>query len=490
MGKGGVYAPKGEIPEYAEAFKNAGYGTSGNSKDVEARVVHQKGKPIKGQPEEKDFAVGAVTVKELGVAEVRVKTHWASVDPYMKFPMRAPVPPTEPAGGANCGECVGEVLESECIGFKPGDIVRGRWGWGDVRNIHGADLTKLRTIHDGRPSTALGVLGMPGRTAYFGLFNILKPEPGQTIFISGGAGCVGSCVAQMAKAKGCKVFGSTTHASKVAWMESIGYEGVLNGYYMGGPPHYESALRKLMPEGVDLFFDCVGGELSEGVFRLLNDGGRVAVCGAMSNYCAANLGAALIGPLYSRRGLLCGLWNLATNATEALNNLKFANMARVETMKAMGAAHNLQEAPHDFEFPDGRKITWEAFVEGRFLVEEEEAEDYLAAMIDAGTLKYEEDIVVGDLDVIPDAFCRLFHGSNHGKMLVKLDPKIGAENKVKKAADMAERKRQRALDDEEMKRRDALLKDKQTAAWFADRAKRANEAWQAEVDDFMGPAKE
>ena len=108
----------------------------------------------------------------------------------------------------------------------------------------------------------------------------------------------------------------------------------------------------------------------------------------------------------------------ATNATEALNNLKFANMARVETMKAMGAAHNLQEAPHDFEFPDGRKITWEAFVEGRFLVEEEEAEDYLAAMIDAGTLKYEEDVVVGDLDVIPDAFCRLFHGSNHGKMLV------------------------------------------------------------------------
>ncbi|KAH8047359.1 prostaglandin reductase [Aureococcus anophagefferens] len=438
MGKGGVYAPKGEIPEYAEAFKNAGYGTSGNSKDVEARVVHQKGKPIKGQPEEGDFAVGAVTVKELGVAEVRVKTRWCSVDPYMKFPMRA-------------------LLESECIGFKPGDIVRGRWGWGDVRNIHGADLT-ARTIHDGRPSTALGVLGMPGRTAYFGLFNILKPEPGQTIFISGGAGCVGSCVAQMAKAKGCKVFGSTTHASKVAWMESIGYEGVLNGYYMGGPPHYESALRKLMPDGVDLFFDCVGGELSEGVFRLLNDGGRVAVCGAMSNYCAANLGAALIGPLYSRRGLLCGLWNLATNATEALNNLKFANMARVETMKAMGAAHNLQEAPHDFEFPDGRKITWEAFVEGRFLVEEEEAEDYLAAMIDAGTLKYEEDIVVGDLDVIPDAFCRLFHGSNHGKMLVKLDPKIGAENK--------------------------------TAAWFADRAKRANEVWQAEVDDFMGPAKE
>ena len=238
------------------------------------------------------------------------------------------------------------------------------------------------------------------------------------------------------------------------------------------------------------FLDCVGGELSEGVFRLLNDGGRVAVCGAMSNYCAANLGAALIGPLYSRRGLLCGLWNLATNATEALNNLKFANMARVETMKAMGAAHNLQEAPHDFEFPDGRKITWEAFVEGRFLVEEEEAEDYLAAMIDAGTLKYEEDIVVGDLDVIPDAFCRLFHGSNHGKMLVKLDPKIGAETKVKKAADMAERKKQRALDDEEMKRRDALLKDKQTAAWFADRAKRANEVWQAEVDDFMGPAKE
>ncbi|KAH8043407.1 prostaglandin reductase [Aureococcus anophagefferens] len=342
MGKGGVYAPKGEIPEYAEAFKNAGYGTSGNSKDVEARVVHQKGKPIKGQPEEGDFAVGAVTVKELGVAEVRVKTRWCSVDPYMKFPMRAPVPPTEPAGGANCGECVGEVLESECIGFKPGDIVRGRWGWGDVRNIHGADL-QLRTIHDGRPSTALGVLGMPGRTAYFGLFNILKPEPGQTIFISGGAGCVGSCVAQMAKAKGCKVYGSTTHASKVAWMEPL-------------------------------------------------------------------------------------------------------------------------------------------------LVEEEEAEDYLAAMIDAGTLKYEEDIVVGDLDV-PDAFCRLFHGSNHGKMLVKLDPKIGAENKVKKAADMAERKK-RALDDEEMKRRDALLKDKQTAAWFADRAKRANEAWQAEVDDFMGPAKE
>ncbi|KAH8061658.1 prostaglandin reductase [Aureococcus anophagefferens] len=287
MGKGGVYAPKGEIPEYAEAFKNAGYGTSGASADVEARVVHQKGKPIKGQPEEGDFAVGAVTVKELGVAE--------------------------PAGGANCGECVGEVLESECIGFQPGDIVRGRWGWGDVRNIHGADLTKLRTIHDGRPSTALGVLGMPGRTAYFGLFNILKPEPGQTIFISGGAGCVGSCVAQMAKAKGCKVYGSTTHASKVAWMESIGYEGVLNGYYMGGPPHYESALRKLMPDGVDLFFDCVGGELSEGVFRLLNDGGRVAVCGAMSTYCAANLGAALIGPLYSRRGLLCGLWNLATN---------------------------------------------------------------------------------------------------------------------------------------------------------------------------------
>ena len=75
-------------------------------------------------------------------------------------------------------------------------------------------------------------------------------------------------------------------------------------------------------------------------------------------------------------------------------------------------------------------------------------------------------------------------------MLVKLDPVVGAENKVKKAADMAERKRQRALDDEEMKRRDALLKDKQTAAWFADRAKRANEAWQAEVDDFMGPAKE
>ena len=105
---------------------------------------------------------------------------------------------------------------------------------------------------------------------------------------------------------------------------------------MGGPPHYEQALRKLAPKGIDLFFDTVGGDLSEGVFRILNDGAKVAICGNMTNCCARNMGAAMLGPLWTRRGLIFGTWHLLTNFKDAMANLAFAHTVRVNAGATRG----------------------------------------------------------------------------------------------------------------------------------------------------------
>ena len=439
--------------------------TEGSGGAVVGRVVHQKGRGIAGEPKETDFDVGPVTVEALGAGEVRVVTEWVSVDPCQKVGMRTPWSTTEVAGGPNTGACVGRVVASACDRVRVGCIVRGRWGWRDVANVRGGDVEELAERAAARPSAALGVLGMPGRAAYFGLFKILKPTRGQTLFVSGGAGCVGSCVAQMAKAHfGCVVYGSTIHASKVDWMESVGYEkgGVLDGYYADGPEHYAAALKKMIPQGVDLYLDCVGGELSEGVWRLLNDGARVAVCGQMAYACERRATLAGLGALYPTYGAIAGLWNLATKTRASLYNLKIAEVVNVRCLKAAAAAAAapgaVVAAPETVALPDGKSATYEAYAEARFFAEAHEAEAFIADMIDRGDLKYQEDVEIGDLDVIPGQFCKLFHGSNHGKALVKIDAKVGAEIKAKRAADRAERVRQREAEDEEARRLEAAEK--------------------------------
>ncbi|MFC6732206.1 MULTISPECIES: NADP-dependent oxidoreductase [unclassified Haladaptatus] len=326
-----------------------------------------------GEPDLDDFDLVESEVPTPEHGEVLVKTCYLSVDPYMRGRMRDADSYAEPwdVGDVMKAGVVGEVVESNHDQFAEGDIVAGNLNWAEYATAKGHQLTAVNPEH-APISTALGVLGMPGRTAYFGLLEVAEPKPGDTVVVSGAAGAVGSVVGQLAQLAGCRVVGFAGSDEKTAWLtEDLGFDAAIN---YKTTDSLDAALTEAAPEGVDVYYDNVGGPITDAVMRQLNVDARVAVCGQISQY----------------------------NATEP------------------------PQGPRKF----GQLIVSRARVEG-FLVRDfesqyEEATERLASWVASGDIEYRESVVEG-FENAPEAFLGLFSGDNIGKQLVKVaEPSLTA----------------------------------------------------------------
>ena len=318
-----------------------------------------------GVPKESDFKLVERPLPPLRAGTFLVRTDFFSVDPYM----RVRISNESYAEATNIGEvmlggAVGRVVESKHPDYHPGDAVAGDWGWQEYAVSDGQGLQRpdasIAPI-----STALGVLGMPGMTAYFGLLEIGRPKEGETVFISAAAGAVGSLVGQIARIKGCRVFGSTGSDEKVAYLvKELRFDGVFNYKEVRD---YAAKLEELCPNGLDIYFDNVGGPVSDAVFGSINVGARIVVCGQISQY---NNRTMARGPRV--------LFRLVTQRARAEGFMVYQFADR---------------------FPEGVR--------------------QMAQWIREGRITYRETITDG-IENAPKAFIGLFTGQNIGKQLVRL----------------------------------------------------------------------
>jgi NADPH-dependent curcumin reductase CurA len=318
-----------------------------------------------GIPTSDNFKLVDADVPELNDDEVFVRTLYISVDPYLRGRMRegrSYVPPFQ-IGEVIVSGVIGKVVESRAPEFKQGDLVTGMLGW---RLYNRAKASELRKIDPkvAPVTTALGVLGMPGLTAYFGLLDIGQPQEGETVVVSGAAGAVGTTVCQIAKIKGCRTVGIAGSDDKNKYLtDELGVDAAIN--YKD--PEWKQALKEACPKRVDVYFDNVGGEISDAVMLLLNHGARISVCGQISLY---NLDKPDVGP-----------------------RPQPALLVNSALMKGFIIADYTPR-----------------FVEGVV---------NLAQWLGAGKLKYAETIVEG-FENTPNAFIGLFSGDNLGKQIVKV----------------------------------------------------------------------
>lgn len=319
-----------------------------------------------GMPKESDFKLVEAPVMQPNAGEMLVKSLYISVDPYMRGRMndaKSYAAPVE-IGGVMVGGVVGEVVVSNHTRFAAGDIVQGEFGWQEYTISNGKGVRKVDPSI-APVSTALGVLGMPGLTAYFGLLDIGKPKAGETVLISGAAGAVGTIVGQIAKIKGCRVIGIAGDDAKVRYLvDELGFDGAFN---YKTTKNYVEKLKELCPSGVDVYFDNVGGPITDAVIPLLNTHARISVCGQISQY---NVEKPETGPRW--------LWAL------------IVKQARVE-----------------------------GFLVFQFFDQFPQAAMEMANWIEEGKLKYKEDIVEG-FENLPKAFIGMLQGDNTGKRLVKV----------------------------------------------------------------------
>jgi len=237
----------------------------------------------KGFPKESDFALVEQPMPAPGDNEFLVKTTYLSVDPYMRGRMNDAKSYTEPfqIDQPIYGGTVGIVTESNHPDYKEGDHVAGFWAWADYAVSNGEGINKLNP--DLAPvTTALGILGMPGMTAYFGFLDICEPKKDDDVFVSGAAGAVGELVGQLAKIKGCRVVGSAGTDEKVErLLNEAGYDEAFN---YKTRTDYPDILRGYFPNGINCYFDNVGGAMSDAVLMNLAGFARMSICGAISQY--------------------------------------------------------------------------------------------------------------------------------------------------------------------------------------------------------------
>jgi len=319
-----------------------------------------------GFPKESDFKLVESPLPTPGPGQMLVRALYLSVDPYMRGRMSSAKSYAAPVelGGVMTGGVVGQVVESRHAQFAAGEIVEGMFGWqqyaaSDGKGVRKVD-PKLAPI-----STALGVLGMPGMTAYFGLLEIGKPQAGETVVVSGAAGAVGSLVGQIAKIVGCHVVGIAGTDEKVRYVvEVLRFDSAFNYH---STANYYRRLLELCPQGIDVYFDNVGGAITDAVVRLINVRARLVICGQISQY---DLTRPETGPRW--------LWAL------------IVKQARAEGFLV-------------FQFAD------------RF----EEGLRQMARWLQEGKLKYRESVIEG-IENAPRAFLGMLKGENIGKQLVKV----------------------------------------------------------------------
>ena len=235
-----------------------------------------------GAPVPEDFRLERHPVPGAGIAGVLLRTRYLSLDPYMRGRMNegpSYAPPVA-LGAVMTGQTVSVVEASGVPGFKVGDLVVANVGWQDYGVSDGRDLVKIDASIP-QPSYALGVLGMPGLTAYVGLLDIGQPQPGETVVVAAASGAVGSVVGQIAKLKGCRVVGIAGGARKCAYArEELGFDECLDHH----EPELAQRLATACPKGIDVYFESVGGAVLYAVIPLLNVGARIPLCGLISWY--------------------------------------------------------------------------------------------------------------------------------------------------------------------------------------------------------------
>jgi NADPH-dependent curcumin reductase CurA len=330
-----------------------------------SREIRLAARP-RGAPVLTDFELAEVDLPEPGEGEVLVRNAFVSVDPYMRGRMndsRSYVPPFA-LGEPLTGGAVGEVVASRDERWQAGDWVVHDLGWRELAIVESHRVRRVDP-RQSPVSTALGVLGMPGLTAYIGIVDVGRVEAGETVFVSGAAGAVGSIAAQLAQARGARVVGSAGSAEKVAWLEELGLEGVFDYTHASTA----DALREHAPDGIDVYFDNVGGETLEAAIGALRLHGRVVACGAISRY----------------------------NATEA------------------------QPGPRNLFMLVTKRLRLEGFLVFEHLERTAAFLDEVAPLVADGAIRHRETIVDG-IERAPEAFIGLLSGANVGKMLVRVAP--------------------------------------------------------------------
>jgi NADPH-dependent curcumin reductase CurA len=324
-----------------------------------------------GEPRAEDFRLEEAPVPELREGHVLLRTIYLSLDPYMRGRMNTGpyfVPPVE-LGNVMEAEIVGQVVESRASGFLPGEYVLAYGGWQEYSTAHRASLEKLD--RKAAPlSTALGILGVPGLAAYTGLLNIGQPKPGETVVVAAASGAVGSVVGQIAKLRGCRAVGIAGGEQKCKFvLEELGLDACIDHR----SPGFSEELKDACPNGIDVYFENVGGKIFEAVLPLLNLFGRVPVCGLVAQY--------------NTKELPPGPNQVPLAMTTILQN----------------------------------RLTFRGFLVGDFASQKPEFLREMGALLREGRVKYREDIVDG-IDNAVRAFQGLLRGENFGKLLVRVAP--------------------------------------------------------------------
>ncbi|WP_431958354.1 NADP-dependent oxidoreductase [Nocardia lijiangensis] len=336
---------------------------------MESTQIRLAARP-EGEPKDTDFAVATVELPELGDGQVLLRVLYLSLDPYMRGRMSAAKSYAAPVelGSVMVGGTVCEVVESRADSLEPGDVVLSFSGW----QTHAvADARHVRKLDpEAAPiSTALGVLGMPGFTAYGGLLEIGRPQPGETVVVAAATGPVGSAVGQIARIKGARAIGIAGGPDKCrALLDEFGFDAAVDHR----APDFAERLAEAVPDGIDVYFENVGGKVAEAVTPLLNRFARIPVCGLVAQY-------------------------NATELPEGPDRLP-GFMRQILTLS----------------------LTVRGFIQDEFILTRHA--DFLRDMpgwIRDGSVRYREDVVAG-LENAPEAFRAMLSGRNFGKVLVRV----------------------------------------------------------------------
>ena len=317
-----------------------------------------------GFPKESDFSLVDTPIPAPQHEEVLVKVEYLSLDPYMRGRMNdgKSYAAGVPIGGVMQGESVGRVIESKSGSIAVGDHVTVRSGWQEYAVAHSTAVRRV-DASVAPISTSLGVLGMPGLTAYFGTLEVLAPKAGDTFVVSAASGAVGGVVGQIAKVNGCRVIGTAGSDEKTSYIVAeLGFDAAIN--YK--TENVAERLRELCPDGIDCYFDNVGGETTDAVLDNLAFGARIAICGQISQYNAS-------GPVMGPR------------------NLRALLVARAKM---------------------------QGFLVSDFSIKFPQARARLTKWVQDGSIKFKEDVVDG-FEEMPRAFIGMLHGANFGKLLIR-----------------------------------------------------------------------